>query len=468
MTEQSSTTGARRTFNLAALFPQRSAGLKLLLVCALAALMTIPAMLIHTIVFERSTGLDRAIAQVSETAGGQQSVLGPVLTVPYLHLPDPGKPNERVYGIAIAFAETGTAAAQVDVLEKRRGIHTIPVYEANIEMNARFSRTTLTDALPENAEPIWPDARIFVGLSDTRGIKEAVEVTINNRAIPMEPAVRSRNRDGYSSVPIAGVKLAGGRVDNLATTKTPLEVTVRLRVGGAQRLAFGPFAKDTTLHMQSNWGSPSFVGGGLPDHHNVGETDTGFEATWRVPYMARGIPGSGRNIDLSEITALNQHDMGVQFIKEVSPYQSIERALKYAAMFIGFVFLAYFIFETTSHKRAHPAQYILVGLAQAIFYMLLLAFSERVGFDIAFLIAATMTVLMTSLYAMNVFQARKYGLRAFGILGGIYALIYVLMRAESQALLAGALASFAAIALTMYMTRNVDWYGDSKREHAVA
>ena len=162
-------------------------------------------------------------------------------------MPDRGKPNECGYGIAVGLAETGTASAQVEVLEKRRGIHTITIYEANIEMNARFLPTKLTDALPENAEPIWPEAHLFVGVSDTRGIKEAVEVTINNRTIPMEPAVRSRNRAGYSSVPIAGVKLAGGRVDNLATAKTPFEVTVRLRVGGAQRLAIGPFAMDPTL-----------------------------------------------------------------------------------------------------------------------------------------------------------------------------------------------------------------------------
>lgn len=129
-------------------------------------------------------------------------------------------------------------------------------------------------------------------------------------------------------------------------------------------------------------------------------------------------------------------------------------------MFIGFVFLAYFLFEVTSGARAHPAQYVLVGLAQSIFYLLLLAFSERVGFDIAFIFAATMTVGLTSYYAMTVFKSRQYGLRALGILSGIYTLIYILMRAEGQALLAGAIASFIAIALTMYMTRNVDWYGD--------
>ena len=94
--------------------------------------------------------------------------------------------------------------------------------------------------------------------------------------------------------------------------------------------------------------------------------------------------------------------------------------------------------------------------------MLLLAFSERIGFDLAFMIAAAMTLGLTSLYATTVFKSRTYGLRAFGILAGIYGLIYVLMRAESHALLAGALASFAAIALTMYMTRNIEWYGDDK------
>ncbi|MEM9939905.1 MAG: inner membrane CreD family protein, partial [Pseudomonadota bacterium] len=132
----------------------------------------------------------------------------------------------------------------------------------------------------------------------------------------------------------------------------------------------------------------------------------------------------------------------------------------YAAMFIGFVFLAYFLFEITQKARAHPAQYVLVGLAQSIFYLLLLAFAERMGFDLAFAIASGMTVGLISLYSVSVFQSLATGLKAFIALSGIYGLIYVLMRAEDQALLAGAVASFAAIAITMFMTRNVQWYGE--------
>ena len=128
-------------------------------------------------------------------------------------------------------------------------------------------------------------------------------------------------------------------------------------------------------------------------------------------------------------------------------------------MFIGLVFLAYFLFETTTGKRVHPAQYILVGLAQVIFYMLLLSIAEHTGFDIAFGIAATATVALISAYAGWTFKSRGQGIRALVAFTFLYGLIYVLMRLEDYALLVGALASFAAIAAVMWFTRNIDWYG---------
>ncbi len=447
---------------LATLLPRRSAGLKLLLVCALALVMIIPALLVYGVVHERSSGLNMAIQDVSQSVGGEQTVLGPVLALPYSRTPDRSKPDQTVYGIAIAYAKTGKADAVVTVTERQRSIHTIPVFEAEIDMTAVFDPDELRRAIPSDAEPIWADARLYVGVSDTRGIKDQVGVTANGRPVSMMPASQVYNSGGYEPVPNAAVTLAAGEIAGLETLSRPLNIKAMLRLSGAQRLSMGPFAQDTTLRMTSNWPSPSFDGGILPDRHNVGQGEDSFTAEWRVPYLARGIAGSGPRLDLSQVTQWNYRDMAVRFIKEVSPYQSVERALKYAAMFIGFVFLAYFLFEVTSGARAHPAQYVLVGLAQTIFYLLLLAFSERIGFDMAFMLAASMTVGLTAFYAANVFRSRAYGLRAFGILAGIYTLNYILMRAEDQALVAGALASFAAIALTMYMTRNVDWYGDRK------
>lgn len=135
------------------------------------------------------------------------------------------------------------------------------------------------------------------------------------------------------------------------------------------------------------------------------------------------------------------------------------RSLKYAPMFIGLVFLAYFLFETTQGRRVHPAQYVLIGLAQIIFYLLLLSIAEHTSFDAGFAIAATATVALISAYAGWTFESRRQGVIALVAFAALYGLIYVLMRLEDFALLIGALTSFAAIAAVMYFTRRVDWYG---------
>jgi len=444
---------------LSSLFPHRSVGLKLLLVCFLALIMAIPAMFMYEIVRERTAGQQTAFHEVAERVGGHQSVLGPVLALPYAHTPDPNKSTRTYYGVAIAYAETGSVETNVTVEERKRGIHGIPVYDARMDFTATFLPNALKDALPATAEPIWSDARLYLGVSDARGIRDAIVVSASGQPVSLEPASRRQTKEGqYHPAPRSDLTLAGGKIRGLENMTQPLKITARMQITGAGRFAIGPFAKDTEFKLESNWPDPSFTGGTLPLTHTAGQSDDGFRANWRVPYIARGSPGSGAHLNLSDVSQHNR-DMAVRFVKEANPYQSVERALKYAAMFVGFIFLAYFLFEITSGARAHPAQYVLVGLAQTIFYLLLLAFSEKIGFDMAFMIAATMTVLLTAFYASAVFRSRAYGIRALGVLGGIYSLIYILMRAQDHALLAGALASFAAIGLTMYMTRNIDWYG---------
>jgi inner membrane protein involved in colicin E2 resistance len=145
-------------------------------------------------------------------------------------------------------------------------------------------------------------------------------------------------------------------------------------------------------------------------------------------------------------------------IKMADSYRSIHRSLRYITLFLGLVFITYFLFEVTAKKRVHPGQYALVGVAQTIFYLLLLSLSELVGFDLGFLIAGAATVLLFSMNTAWLFVSRKLGLRALGVFSLLYAFIYVLLRLENYALLVGSCASFAAIAATMYFTRNIDWY----------
>jgi inner membrane protein len=423
----------------------------------------IPALFVYLVVHERTVGQQEAFAAVSEGAGGEQSVLGPVIAVPFERTPNPARPSQKVYGIAVAYAEEGDVKVTADVTERKRGLYIVPVFTADMNFTARFDPAALRGALPRDAVAQWGEARLFLGVSDTRGIRDAITATANGRALAFEPVDSNYAEPGaYTIAPRAAVALAGARLQGLETIEGPLNVSARFNLSGAGQFGIGPFAKDTRVAMSSNWPDPSFAGGVLPLDHTAGQSEAGFDATWRVAYLARGIPGAGADLDLSHVTAYSNRDMAVRFMREANPYQSVERALKYCGLFVGLVFLAYFLLEIVSGARAHPAQYILVGLAQAVFYLLLLAFAERLGFDIAFGAAATMTVLLTSAYAMSVFRSPGYGLRALVILSGIYGLLYSLMRAEGYALLAGAVAAFTAIALTMFVTRNIDWYGSAR------
>lgn len=145
-------------------------------------------------------------------------------------------------------------------------------------------------------------------------------------------------------------------------------------------------------------------------------------------------------------------------IRAVDTYRSVNRSLKYVLLFIGLVFLTYFVFEATSGRRVHPAQYILVGAAQIIFFLLLLSLAEKIGFDFAFLIAGSATVALLSANAGWIFLSRKQGFRALAIFSMLYTLIYLLLRVEEDALLIGAVASFLAVTAAMYFTRKIDWY----------
>jgi inner membrane protein len=160
-------------------------------------------------------------------------------------------------------------------------------------------------------------------------------------------------------------------------------------------------------------------------------------------------------------------------IKMVDSYRSVTRSLKYVLLFLGLVFLTYFVFEATTGKRVHPAQYILVGTAQLIFYLLLLSLSEKIGFDLAFLLAGGGTVALLSINAGWVFLSRLQGTRALVIFSLLYILIYMLLRLEDDALLIGAIASFLAVAAAMYFTRRLDWYSslpgiDSSEQHGAS
>lgn len=442
-------------YDLSRLLPQRSFGLKLILVCMLALLMAIPAGFVWMVIYSRASDAQAAIAEVAALRGGPQQLMGPAIAVPFdrevvVAVNNVNQVQTQV-GRMVLYPETGTATAKLATEVRKRGLHDVPIYRADVDFVATFNPERLVREAPTGARMRWNEARVYVSMSDLRGAKDA-RLTLGGQALELAP-VETLASETFSR-PGLTPGLLGAPLNWTEAPVGALQATAKLNVSGAQRVAVAAFARDTTINLAGDWGSPSFDGGTLPDQRQV--TKEGFTAMWRIPFLARGAPGAG--VDLSFDT-LAYSSPGVSLLDEGNPYQSVERALKYAPMFIGLVFLAYFLFEATSGVRAHPAQYVLVGLAQTVFYMLLLSMSEIIGFNIGFLIAAVATVSALSLYAGSVFASRAAMVNAFVVFSALYGLIYVLMRMEDYALLVGSLASFAAIAGTMWMTRNLDWYG---------
>ena len=472
--------------------PKRSLGLKLIIVCALVVLMGIPAMFISYVSYERSGRATEVTREVSKRYGGEQYISGPMLTAPYIQTDTQGDVFES--GNYIVFADTGQAQfSKIETTIRKRSLFKVPTYQGEGLLKGEFKKLPTQIDTP-GIDIDWSQAKIIMALSDVRGLKQDVQLTLPDgetrkfepasfdnplSTISIPPAYTPAHEAATQAKDIArsyrktihtsnGYRKYGWMNHSLAQTylSVPVgdltrsgeafKVSVSINIGGAKRLGITPYAQSTHVKIGADWADPGFEGGFPPDDREV--TGSGFSANWTVPYLRRGIRAHGKAHALGALTAPDKI-MTVQFVSTDNPYQTVNRALKYAILFIGLVFLAYFLFEVLVGVPVHPAQYLLIGLAQSIFYLLLLAFAERIGFTGAFLIAAGLTITATAGYAGAVFGDRKYIGRTGLVFFLVYSLLYSLMRMQDFALMLGALASFIAIAATMYLTRDMDWYG---------
>ena len=422
-------------------------GLKLLLVCGLALLMTIPSLFVSSVVEERTKRAKDVIEEISGRAGGQQTFLGPSVSIPY-SIPPLYKGASPTLGVYVVFPAKGDASIKILTEERHRSLFKVPVYRAEVKFDAVFDLTGVPSAAPAGAEFDWTRAAIVVGVSDARGALADGTLTVNGKTSTFTPAENVVGENPQLRLTYFGV-----RVLDLAKRNATFNVAANLRFSGAQRLAVLAYGKSTHLAVEGDWPSPGFDGGFLPVKRTV--SAQGFTGEWSIPFIARGIPAEGTGVTVS---ALDHTALGISFIEVADPYQSVSRSVKYALLFIGLLFLSYVVFEATAGKRVHPAQYVLVGVAHMIFYLLLLSLAERIGFDWGFLVAGAATVLLLSANAKWIFASRVQGLRALFVFSLLYFFMYLLLRLEDNALLVGAVASFLAVAAVMYFTRNIDWY----------
>jgi len=459
---------------IAGLIPRGSLGLKLLLVCLLVLVMGVPLLVVGGLVGERENRARQVTAEIGAKAGGSQVLGGPMLLVPYTRTvevtDDQGRTQRRLdRGTYVVFAETGSANSTLTLENRRRGIYRAAIYTADTEFDAAFTPSEALTGVDGSYRFDWSQSRIVMFVSDSRAIQSTQLRFADGTTATMEPISdlslvpanpEAYSRPGIFSAPTAPLPTSlQAFAARAPLTDAPRDFTVeaRLQLTGAQRFSVAAFAQDTSVAIRGDRQDVSAEGYFAPPRAPE-MTDDGFEVSWNVPLVARGAEEAA---DLSSFNLglITGRDMAVSFVSSDDVYRGVSRAVAYGIMFIGIVFLATLIFEAVSGRKAHPAQYILVGLAQCVFYLLLLALTEIIGFTLAFTIAAAATVALLAYYAGASFQSGAVGARALVGLAVLYGAMYVLMTLEDFALLAGSVVAFVVIAATMIATRRIDWYG---------
>ncbi|MGA2218080.1 MAG: inner membrane CreD family protein, partial [Terracidiphilus sp.] len=301
----------------------RSMGVKLIIVCVLALLMTIPSFFVGGLVEERTTRASDVIKEISNDVGGQQTFLGPTLAIPYT-VPALTKGSVEEHGTYLVFPVQGGATVRTRAEERHRSLFKVPVFQADLRLDAAFDLTTVPAAAPTGAVLDWSQAELVVGATDARGALSDCMLTADGKSETFVPAnnINGLSLDRYGNqnqrTPLT---LFGVMVWKLAQPKAKFQVSTTMRFSGAQRIAILAYGRDTHLNLEGDWPNPSFDGGFLPVKRTV--SPQGFSGEWAVPYIARGIPAEGRS---DTITGLDATALGVSFVELADPYQSVNRS----------------------------------------------------------------------------------------------------------------------------------------------
>jgi len=420
---------------------------KVLFIGGLILLLLLPIGLIKELILERTHLHDTARANVASSWGAPQILGGPILVVPFqftrMAYAQPVVVTDELYLLPEQLELTGN----VDSKELFRGIYGVPVYKASFHVTGRFAPPKL-GAEYQDLTILWDQAAIALPVADARSVKESIVLTSGDATTIFQP--------GGTRVPGFGPQLVAPYAAlGLGALTAPQAFSFDLVLQGTDTLLFLPLGNETRVSVTSDWGSPNFNGAYLPDDRSV--SDAGFSAQWRVLDLGRGYASSWTRADAPP-QAVAASAFGVELMTPVGIHEASMRAAKYAVLIIGLTFVAYFLFELFAALRLHALQYLLIGMANCVFYLLLLALAEHVGFAVAYLASATAATTLIAMYSAAVLRSLGRAVPVAALLAALYGFLYVTLRAEDYALLFGALGLFVVLAAFMFLTRRVDWF----------
>lgn len=435
---------------------QRPLMFKILTIFVLAVLLFVPLSMIRGTVLERQQLRSNVVAEIAKSAFSSQIVSGPMLIIPYKQkvreISRDAKGNQivsvgTVEGTKEFLPETLNVSGALGTEARYRGIYKALLYNTRLTLNGYFELPAQFGVTEHIADYEWGPANLIMGISDIRGIKSNVSLQWEGQSYAFLP--------GSPSLLVkSGVHSNLGRLAQ--QTAARYTFSLQLDLQGLDSLQFAPVGKVTRVALSSTWPHPSFVGRYLPEKRTI--TAQGFHAVWQTSFFSTNMQQLFLNCANTDCPPLAQNTLGVALIEPVDVYLKSERALKYGFLYIALTFVAFFLFEVLKNLRIHPIQYALVGVALALFYLLLLSLSEHIAFALAYGIAATSSIGLLGFYISYVLKSARRGLVFAGFLTALYSLLYVLLLSEDFGLVIGALLLFLIVMFIMVVTRKVDWY----------
>ena len=425
---------------------------KLLILGGISLVLLAVLGLIDGLAQERKGRLDAVELDIANSYAGMQQFGGPVFKVTYRafwtdHLYNEEKDvwyDKEMSAVRsrLVFPSSCTYDGTMSVEERRRGIFKANTYQSKGRLSGRVDFPSFESlSWQENVqtELVSVDACFIV--SDPRGLPTIPVLQWNDQTLSFSAgSALSRLDEGIHAEVPNPEDVFGQRFD----------FSTDLELNGTRQLRFIPIAEENHITLKSEWPHPSFFGDFLPDGRDV--SAEGFSANWNVNALA-----SSARQNLENGNSYVQ-SFGVSLMDPIGLYSLTDRALKYGYLFIFITFAAFWLFEVLAALRIHPVQYSFVGLAQAIFFLLLLSLSEHIGFGVSYGLASLATIGLIVLYVCHILHSLVRGLLFGAMLALLYGVLYALLQSEDHALVAGSALLFGLITLVMMLTRKVDWY----------
>ncbi|KGE13654.1 cell envelope integrity protein CreD [Sphingobacterium deserti] len=478
----------------------RSAAAKLMTIFFLVILLLIPMEWLHSLIGERRDRERQVSQEIASKWGQSQVISGPILGVPYTRkqvekkVDDAGKAKTAEFiekDYVFLTANKTAFSAEVSPQYLKRGIYQTVTYNAQLKLKGNFDEIDFSklDVHPEDLD--WDHAKLFIGVSDLKGLTSSPHLEWGSEKKQFEMGngeVALFERTMVSEIALPDKSTMG-------------EFAIDLAVRGSRSLTFFPTARESVIDVSGAWSSPSFNGGFLPEKRTVNADS--FAANWSIPSFGRKIPqqwmaareilyqapvgtasdytdavsadyiaysdGTTEMVSAPAVTGSSlqkssmQDMVQINFLESVNNYQKTTRVAKYGILVILLTFTALFFTEIIKKQRVHIVQYILIGAAMVLFYSLLLAIGEHLGFNWSYLISSVATIALIASFIYAITKARTISVVFSMILALFYAFIYLLMQLQDFSLIVGTIGVFIILAILMRLSTRVNWnnFGNS-------